>query len=148
MTRYRKILLRNTGKHALVDAIDYDMVMRYGSWYENDNGYAIKRVSVDGKKKTIRMHALINGTPKGLMTDHINGNRLDNRRKNLRSVNATVNAWNRKETNQHRVYVDLPTGVSFDKNRNKYLARKIVIRRFDKLKDAVNFTKQSKKGGI
>ena len=40
------------------------------------------------------MHRLIIQAPKGLDTDHINGNRLDNRRKNLRICTHQQNIWN------------------------------------------------------
>lgn len=40
------------------------------------------------------MHAVINKTPKGYDTDHINRNRLDNRRANLRTVTHQENLYN------------------------------------------------------
>ena len=40
------------------------------------------------------MHREINGTPEGVYTDHCNGNRLDNRRENLRNASKTDNQAN------------------------------------------------------
>ena len=71
-------------------------------WHINDMGYAVWRGIVDGKKTTLRLHRLINKTPKGLTTDHINHNRLDNRRKNLRSCTQSENM--RNKTDQGRGY--------------------------------------------
>lgn len=52
----------------------------------------------DGKYSTVFMHRIINNTPAGLHTDHINGNTLDNRRENLRSATHSQNQWNRSVT--------------------------------------------------
>jgi hypothetical protein len=40
------------------------------------------------------MHRLINSTPDGFDTDHINGDTLDNRRENLRTATRAQNLWN------------------------------------------------------
>ena len=140
----KKIRLNNTGHYALIDNQDYDWIMSFGRWYENDRGYAVKRVKVDGKNKTIRMHKLINNTPDGLVTDHINGNKLDNRRKNLRAVSIQINAWNTKLVNRHKKY-DLPAGVSYDKSRDKFYGTQVIRRRFSTLEEAVAFVKKSHK---
>lgn len=145
MAGTREVLLRNTGHYALVDEEDFQKVDRFSPWYENDQGYAIKKTRIKGKSLSIRMHALINGTPKGLVTDHINGNRLDNRKGNLRSVGQMINCWNKEKSGRpHSVY-DLPGGITFDKNRGKYVATKTVRKRFDTLEEAINFTNESRK---
>jgi hypothetical protein len=135
----KKILLQNTKNYALVDDDEYDNIIAFGAWYETDSGYAIKKTKRNGKNLSIRMHTLVNNTPIGLHTDHINGNRLDNRKANLRSVSAAVNSWNRHKDKDHRVYQDLPKGMSFDKSRNQYVATRTLRRRFNTMEEAVNF---------
>ena len=88
----KEVILKNTGNKALVDDDDYEKVISFGNWYENDGGYAVKKTRVGGKNVSIRMHSLINDTPKGWHTDHINGERLDNRKSNLRTATAELNS--------------------------------------------------------
>lgn len=145
MAKTKKILLRNTGNYAVVDADDYDRIAAFGAWYENDSGYAIKKTRIKGKNVCIRMHKVINDTPDGLVTDHINDNRLDNRKSNLRSVGQMINSWNSKSMGRPHTKYDLPSGVSYDKSRNKYVAVKTIRKRFDTLEEAVNFAGQSMK---
>ena len=143
MSGTREILLKNTGNHAIIDDDDYERVSNFGSWYENDSGYAMKKTRINGKSVSIRMHRLIASAPKYLVVDHINGNRLDNRKSNLRCVGQQINAWNRSiESLVHTKY-DLPRGVTFDKDRNKFVATRIIRRRFNTLEEAINFTKES-----
>jgi hypothetical protein len=146
MAGTKKILLRNSGNYAIVDDEDYDFINSFGSWYENEQGYAVKSVHVNGKTRRIRMHAVINETPEGLVTDHINGDKLDNRRSNLRSVGSMINAWNRERQGVPHTVYDLPPGVTYDKAREKYVATKTIRKRFDTLEEATAFAKQSEKG--
>ena len=145
MAGTREVLLRNTGHHALVDEEDFQKVDQFSPWYENEQGYAIKKTRIKGKNVSIRMHALVNDTPKGLVTDHINGNRIDNRKSNLRSVGQMINCWNRERSSQSHPVYDLPNGITFDKSRGKYVATKTVRKRFDTLEEAINFTNESRK---
>jgi len=138
-----KILLANTGNYALIDEEDYEKVASFGKWYENDNGYAIKKTRIKGKNVSVRMHILVNETSKGLHTDHINGNRLDNRKKNLRSVSPAINAWNTARTSSRKYDLGLPTGIAWDNTRKKYIATKILRKRFDSLEEAIAFQKES-----
>lgn len=142
MSGTRSILLENTGNFAIVDDEDYEYISSFGKWYENDGGYAIKKTRINGANVTIRMHRLLAQAPKGLVVDHINGNRLDNRKSNLRCVSQQINSWNRQNNDQHSVY-ELPYGISYDKSRNKYVATRTIRRRFDTLEEAVNFNKGS-----
>src|ERR1035437_132783 len=84
---YRTIPLtgyKGKGKFAIVDNEDYEFLNQF-NWYMTDNGYAVYRHLANGTKRTVRMHRLINKTPKGLVTDHINQDKLDNRKSNLRT---------------------------------------------------------------
>jgi hypothetical protein len=77
------------GKVTLVDDEDYEMLIGLGvRWCVND-GYAFN--SVYG-----RMHRFLSSAPKGRMVDHVNGNKLDNRRENLRIATNSQNQANRK----------------------------------------------------
>lgn len=85
---------RGAGKSAIVDAADYDWLDRF-KWYYDDHGYAATCVVGEHGPKQIRMHRLLMPKKAGLMTDHINRNKLDNRRSNLRYVTASDNVRNR-----------------------------------------------------
>ncbi len=89
-----KLIPLTQGKFAIVDADDYERLMQY-KWCCN-NSYAARRSkkSENTKRGIVYMHRLINQTPEGLDTDHINGNKLDNRKVNLRAVSRRENALN------------------------------------------------------
>ncbi len=94
----REILLTQ-GKFTIVDDEDYEHLSQWKWCYSKikgrKEGYALRHES----KKTIYMHRLILDPPEDMYTDHINGNRLDNRRANLRSCTPSQNQWN-----QHKIY--------------------------------------------
>ena len=77
-----------SGQYALVDDDDYASLSQF-QWYFAA-GYAVRK----DKKKTILMHREIIQTPDGLDTDHINRNKLDNRRGNLRIATRSQNMLN------------------------------------------------------
>jgi hypothetical protein len=82
------------GKVTMVDDEDYEFLNKW-KWHYN-NGYAAKAARTsDGKRKSLRMHRLILLPHYGEMTDHINRDRLDNRRKNLRICTLRTNSYNR-----------------------------------------------------
>lgn len=80
------------GKYAIVDNEDFTKLSKY-SWHYN-KGYARCAISQDGKQKIERMHSFLMKTPKGMDTDHINGNKLDNRKSNLRICTRSQNKIN------------------------------------------------------
>lgn len=84
-----------------IDEQDLQLVSKY-KWHLNSTGYAVWRGIEDGVKKTVRMHRLITGAPPEKIVDHINHNRLDNRRINLRVCTQAENMLNKR--NQGKGY--------------------------------------------
>lgn len=77
--------------YAVVDKVDKHLESH--QWSMNAHGYA----QTSAKPGTALMHHLIAGKPpKPLVTDHINRNKLDNRRVNLRFVTERENALNKR----------------------------------------------------
>lgn len=89
------------GGWALVDEADLPRLSRV-SWHLHSSGYARQTTRVDGKQIRTYMHRLIAGAQTGDITDHINGNRLDNRRCNLRLVDASQSGANRRVASNNR----------------------------------------------
>lgn len=96
-----KEILLKTGEVVIVDDDLYDELSQY-NWYlvGSGSGYAsgYKRGTkqIKGKQKQIQMHRLITNAPKDMQVSHLNGNRLDNRKSNLRICNVAENAVNRR----------------------------------------------------
>jgi len=99
---------RANGRVTLVDQDIYDKYSHL-TWYLSDTGYAIRRTN----EGTIRLHRLVADTPEGLYTDHLNHNRLDNRKSNLRIVTQKENMNNYKGAK----------GYVWDKSKQKWMVR-------------------------
>ncbi len=90
----QKIKLNNE-KFAIVDDRNFEYLNQF-KWTYDAYGYAVRRFMRNGKRTTIFMHNLIIDIPKGYLPDHINGNRIDNRKENLRIANYKQNNQNRR----------------------------------------------------
>lgn len=134
------------GKFALVDDEDFDHLNQW-KWYYSAIGYAVRDVHVPkGKKVCVYMHRQINMTPEHLRTDHINRNKLDNRKENLRAVDGSQNGINRglntNNTSGHK-------GVVWHKDSQNWGARiklhykTIYLGRYKELKDAIRARKKA-----
>lgn len=71
------------GMFTIVDTADAHLVTGGHRWRVNSHGYAI-RGGGRARIPAVSMHRLILCAPKGSEVDHINGDKLDNRRSNLR----------------------------------------------------------------
>jgi len=59
--------------------------------------FYLERIETNNKKhQGFALHRVVAGTPVGMITDHINHNTLDNRRKNLRVCSHRENMFNQK----------------------------------------------------
>lgn len=85
------------GKFALVDDEDYERLSQW-KWQYSTGGYAVRSVGSRSKHE-IRMHREI---MTGDRIDHINRNKLDNRRSNLRVASKSQNKANSKKHNNCR----------------------------------------------
>lgn len=88
-------ILTRKGQIILVDDCDYEWLNAM-SWAVSSSGYAIRSERVDGRPQSVLMHRRILGLQAGDRrdVDHINGNRLDNRRANLRACTRSQNLCN------------------------------------------------------
>jgi predicted P-loop ATPase len=112
----KEIKLGRSGKYAIVDDCDYDWISQQ-KWHCNPDGYAVRNEWHNRKCSTISMHRVIVDTPKGMLTDHINHDILDNRRSNLRVCSSSQNHINLKMTFNKTSGI---RGVSWDKKSNKW----------------------------
>jgi hypothetical protein len=101
------------GKFAMVDDTDYEYLMQW-KWCLSARGYAVRKT--DSRIQT--MHRLL--LPTSEVVDHINRNRLDNRRCNLRGVTYTENAWNASVRSDNS---SGHPGVSWSKQKRKWRSR-------------------------
>jgi len=121
------------GKIFYIDKEDYDFV-KSNDWHYDD-GYL--RSTKLGKMHRCFMH---NQLQQGLEVDHINRNRLDNRRSNLRVVTRQENMHNKSlyKTNKSGY-----PGIKWNKRLNKWQAQitfnkqRIHLGVFENLQDAI-----------
>lgn len=112
----RAISLRNSELVAIVDDADFDRLNEY-RWYLSA-GYA-RRIERPrrGAVKNIAMHNQILGVP-GMEADHINGDKLNNRRANLRACTRSQNEAAKPKAAGSSRY----KGVYFDSCKQRWRA--------------------------
>lgn len=94
-----KVISLNKGASCKIDDSDYEEISKY-KWYLSDTGYPCR--TQNGKRsggkrepsKRIFMHRSLMNCPKGMVVDHINHDRTDNRRENLRICSVAENVRN------------------------------------------------------
>ena len=142
------------GKYTLVDDEDFEWLNQWKWNYMKTSyggGYACRQIylgKINGKYqyKTILMHRIINNTPKRFETDHINRDKLDNQRENLRIVNSSQNKINvglrKHNTSGYK-------GIRWEIDRNKWLVRitinnrNINLGRYSNIQQAIFVRKQA-----
>lgn len=111
-----KLIPLTHGYFAQVDDADYGFLIKY-KWHFR-RGYAARNSSTaEGRGRVVFMHRVIAETPIGLETDHANGDKLDNRRCNLRVATMAENQRNRPAYRNNKSGLK---GVSFHKESGKF----------------------------
>lgn len=103
-----KLIKLNDNSYAIVDNDDFDNLSKY-PWCLTADGYAYNN-------KLGRMHRYLINCPKRLDVDHINRNRIDNRKSNLRPADRSHNNANKKPLLRSSSF----KGVSWHKTANKW----------------------------
>lgn len=134
------------GEEFYFDKEDYDLIKNY-TWSINDQGYVITVPF----GKPIRMHILIMNrldANDDKDIDHINHNRKDNRKENLRIVEHFQNITYCKTYSNN---TSGRKGVYWDKSRNKWMAcitynnKTYYLGRYDSFEEAVSVREKAEK---
>lgn len=115
-----KTISLTRGKTTKIDDDDFELVSKY-TWHCTEHGYASTRRK--DNRKFLYLHRFIMKARKGEEVDHRNGDRLDNRKSNLRICDRTSNSRN---TSAHRDNKTGYKGVYFDKRTMRFCARIMV----------------------
>jgi hypothetical protein len=139
------------GKYVLVDDDDYERLSQ-NKWYISHNGYCSKYARIDNKQVYILMHRELLGLEygnKSILADHINHNRLDNRKSNLRVCTPSQNRSNTKNSNSKSgikgVY-ELDNRYTNKKYRSVICLNGKIIQTYHKTKEQAidNYNKKAK----
>ena len=104
----------------LFDLDDYEKIKVY-TWYQSQNGYFRTGIKENDEWKQIQMHRLImNVLDEKVLIDHINGDRFDNRKINLRYANYSQNMHNSYASKRNTSGI---RGVSFDTDTKRWRSR-------------------------
>lgn len=114
LQKTRKIKVSKT--FAIIDQSDYKIVSKY-KWYLSSGYATAHEKQIKGVRPSVFMHRLVRKTPDGLFTDHINRNKLDNRKSNLRVCLAYQNMANVSKLKvKNKIHSNF-RGVCWDANR-------------------------------
>lgn len=114
-------LTLSQNKEAIIDEDDVEALSKW-KWSFAKNGYAVRRE----KGKIILLHRQIMDPKKHFVVDHKNGDKLDNRKKNLRVCTRSNNCHNSKG---HKDSLSGLKGITFAKQQvNKPWRARIMVK--------------------
>lgn len=106
------IMYTGNGERFIIDAEDYEKVKKY-RWYKTNTGYIANR------RNNALLHRMIMYCGNGHVVDHINHNKLDNRKANLRICTQADNSKNHILSKKN---TSGTTGVCWSAKKGKYRA--------------------------
>lgn len=120
-----KVIILSQGKTATVDDEDFERISVFKWYFDSSTGYARHTTSrLLGRRSNLYLHRVVSGISDDLSIDHVDGNRLNCCKSNLRVATSSQNAANSlnygiRFLNKTSRYV----GVYWDKSRKKWTAR-------------------------
>lgn len=149
-------ILRGNGKFKiLIDKEDHDFLKRE-KWYitvNNNNGTVVLKKYKSGsgsnrkwkdKYMQVYMSRFLMNCPPNMCVDHINGNKLDNRRFNLRICTKRQNSINKKRSSRNNGGTSKYRGVYRNKNKHKNMwSVNIVVNKAVAYRDFFNNEKEA-----
>jgi hypothetical protein len=109
------ILKTSKGIEFIIDKEDKEKVIKH-SWCCTSSGYLHSRIN----GKYVYLHRYLLNPPSTQVVDHINHNKLDNQKSNLRITTQLKNAQNRQLNNGG---TSKHIGVYYNKRLRKWIAR-------------------------
>jgi len=140
-----RLAIKGLDTCAVVDA-EYGYLSKY-MWRISENGYVFRY----SERRISLAHQIMGTPPKGFVVDHINRDKLDNRKANLRIIEARHNAQNVGPQKRNRTKI---RGVTFRKDTGRYLAacgyegKFIRLGYFDNPKEAEAVVKKFRKDNL
>lgn len=124
------------GRVALIDDADLPLVSQY-RWQYHLRDYAVGWV----KGKMVYLHRFLMDAPHGIAVDHINGDKLDNTRANLRFATTRQNSQNQSvKANSHSGYKEVTKANSLWRFRIQVDGKSIELSTFgDPVKAALMY---------
>lgn len=123
----------------LFDLEDYEYLENKW-WYTDDYGYLTHCKRINKHNHYVRFHRLVTKASSGEYVDHINKNKCDCRKTNLRVCKHKENDRNKGLRTNNKSGI---VGVSYDKSRDKWLAsltydyKTIHLGRYNEKKEAI-----------
>lgn len=96
-----------TFKDGRKSVMDLEDLERLGTkkWHICKSGYVFRNYRIGTNNKKVLLARAIMGHPEGMQVDHINKDKLDNRKSNLRIVTHQENSWGRKHKNRSSPFI-------------------------------------------
>lgn len=116
-----KLIELTQGKFAVVDDEDYEYISMF-KWHLSYSGYVASSVYNPETKRSkhLLMHRFLTPCPKGKQVDHIDGDRLNNCRDNLRICTL---AENRSNSGRYTTNTSGHRGIQWRSDKKKWRAR-------------------------
>lgn len=133
------VKLSNTDREMIVDEDVWNAGAKDFCWYLTRAGYAATQIPGQRSNTLFHVYAFPD-CPDGLVRDHIDGNKLNNVRENMRFITQQNNVRNRTLRSKNK---SGRIGVVWSKRDNKWMAKiktdgkEIHLGSFAKLEDAV-----------